>query len=153
PNHHRHVDTDCFRRLDRAGCDDVAAHDAAEDIDQNSLDRLVCKKNPECILHLFGIGAAADIEEVGGTASRQFDNVHSSHGETRTIHHASNAAVELDIVQTKLTGFDFERLFFVEIAEFLQIFVAIKCVVIEVHLSVESVTLVVTGDEKRIDLR
>ena len=34
----------------------------------------------------------------------QLDDVHSSHGETCTIHHAPNAAFQPDVVQVVLAG-------------------------------------------------
>lgn len=39
-------------------------------------------------------GAATDVEEVRGIAAIQLDDVHGGHGQTSTIHHATNIAYE-----------------------------------------------------------
>ena len=73
------------------------------------------------------------------------------HRQTGAVDHARDVAVELDVVEPELAGFDFERLFFVEIAKLFDVLVAIERVVVEIHLRVERVDLVVAGYEERID--
>ena len=95
------------------------------------------KQDAERVLHLLGIRAAADIEEVRRTAAGVLDDVHRRHRQARAVHHAGDVAVELDVVQAELRGFDFERIFFVQIAQFDQVLVTEQRVVVEVDLRVE----------------
>ena len=87
-----------------------------------------------------------------GTAAGQLDDVHRRHRQTGAVDHAGDVAVELDVVQAEFAGFDLQRLFFVQIAQFLDVLVAVQRVVVEVHLRIERVDLVVAGNEERIDL-
>ena len=61
----------------------VAAQDAAEDVDEHRLDARVRGQDAEGVLDLLRRGAAADVEEVGGLAARELDDVHGGHGEAR----------------------------------------------------------------------
>ena len=49
---------------------------------------------------------AADVEEVGGLAAIELDDVHGRHGEAGAVHHACDIPVKLDVVQVKLRRFD-----------------------------------------------
>jgi len=60
---------DLAGRRDDALGDDVAAHDAAEDVDQNALDIGIGEDELEGGGHALLGGAAADIEEVRGIAA------------------------------------------------------------------------------------
>ena len=53
------------------------------------------------------------------------------------VHHAAHVAVELDVVQAVLRGFDFERIFFGDVAQFAQVRVPEHGVVVEIHLGIE----------------
>ena len=64
PHHQRHLQADFLHRRDDALGDDVALHDAAEDVDQNALHVRVGGDDLERRRHLLLGGAAADIEEV-----------------------------------------------------------------------------------------
>jgi hypothetical protein len=57
----------------------VAAQDAAEDVDEHRLHVLVGHQDPERVLDLLGVGAAAHVEEVRRLAARQLDDVHGGH--------------------------------------------------------------------------
>jgi len=80
----------------------------------------------------------ADIKEIRGGATGVFDDVHGGHGEAGAVDHASNAAIELDVVQAIFGGFDFKRIFLIKVAEFAEILVTEERVVVESHLGVES---------------
>src|SRR5207247_401378 len=108
-------DTDRLRCFDDTGSNDIASYDSAKDINKDRLHVLVREKNAKCVLHLLGRRAATDVEEVRRTAARKLDDVHRAHRQTGAIHHASDIALELDVVQAELAGFDFHRVFFVEI--------------------------------------
>ena len=49
---------------------DVAAQDAAEDVDEHGLDARVGHQDAERVLDLLGVRAAADVEEVRRLARR-----------------------------------------------------------------------------------
>ena len=106
PNDKRHLQSDLFHRRDHPLGDDVAAHDAAENIDQNSLHFLVGGDDFECRRHLFLGCAAADIEKVGGFLAIELDDVHRCHGETGAVHHAADRAVERDVGKIVFGGLD-----------------------------------------------
>ena len=127
-----------MRRGDDAFGDDVAAHDAAEDIDQDALHVRIAEDDLEGRRDLLLGGAAADIEEVGGLAAVELDDVHGGHGEAGAVDHAADVAVELDVVQVVLGGLDFGRVFLVEVAQRQDVLVAEQRVVVEVHLGVEA---------------
>ena len=72
-----------------------------------------------------------------GDAAGVLDDVHGGHGEAGAVHHAGDVAVELDVVERVLGGFDFERVFFGDVAQVLEFLVAEHGVVVEVDLAVE----------------
>ncbi len=51
-------------------------------------------------------GVAADVQEVGGRAAVQLDDVHGSHGQAGAVDHAADAALQADVVQVELAGGD-----------------------------------------------
>ena len=102
----------------------VAAQDAAEDVDQHGLDVGVRHQDAEGVLDLLGVGAAADVEEVGRLAARQLDDVHRRHGQAGAVDHAADGAVEADVVQRELRRLDLERILFVGVAQRLEVGVA-----------------------------
>ena len=81
--------------------------------------------------------AAAYIKEVGGTAAGVLNDVHGRHGQAGAVHHAGDGAIELDVVERVLAGFHFKRIFFVDVAQRLDVGVAEERVVVEVDLGVE----------------
>ena len=87
-------------------------------------------------------GAAANVEEVGREFAVQLDDVHRRHGEAGAVDHAADVAVELDIGEVILAGFDFGRVFLGLVAQLGQILVAEQRVRIEAHLGVEHQQLV-----------
>src|SRR2546421_475086 len=138
---------------DDTGGENVAAQDAAKNIDEDGFDFRIAHQNAESVLDLFGGSAAANIEEIRGRAARVFDDVHGGHGEAGAVDHAGHAAIELDVVEAVLGGFDFERIFFIEVAEFAKILVAKERVVVKRHLGVERNEFAVTGEDARIDFQ
>src|SRR6476646_8103474 len=63
PHYQRHLEADFLHRGDHALGDDVAFHDAAEDVDQDALHVGIGGDDLECRGNLGLVGAAADIEE------------------------------------------------------------------------------------------
>ena len=152
PHHQRHVQVDLARRGDDAFGDHVAAHDAAEDVDQDALDVGILEDDLEGRGHALLGGAAADIEEVGGRGAIELDDVHGGHGEARAVHHAADLAVELDVVQRILGGLGLGGILLVDVAQRLEVLVTLERVVVEVHLGIERDHVARAGDDQRIDL-
>ena len=100
---------------------------------------LIGKQNAERILDLFGVGAAAHIQKIRGTAAGVLDDVHGGHRQARAVHHAGHVAVQLDVVQAEPRGFHFQRILFVQVAQLEQILVPEQRVIVEVDLGVERV--------------
>src|SRR5260370_17675504 len=140
-----------LRGGDDPGGENIAAEDAAENIDEDGFGCGIGHENAESTLELFGGGAAAEIEKVCGGAASVLDDIHGGHGETSAVNHAGDAAVELDVVEAVLGGFDFERILFIEVAEFAKFLVAEKRVVVKSHLGVEGDEFAFAGEHARID--
>ena len=134
------------------GRQNVAAQDAAKDVDEDALYFGIAGQNLEGVLHLLGVGASANVEEIRGRAASQLDDVHGGHGQTGAIDHAANGAVKLDVVELVARGLHFEWIFLVEVAQGRDFLVAIECVVVKGHLGVERDQPAVAGDDQRIDL-
>ncbi len=137
--------------------DDIAAHDASEDVDEDAVDGGVGEDDAEGLGDgFFGCGAS-DIEEVGGFAVEEFDGVHGCHRESGAVDEASDVAVECDVGHAVLGGFDFCGVFFGWVCECLEVFVAEHGVVVEVELRVDrddlsiGVGVVWWGDDEGID--
>src|SRR5262249_27632408 len=62
-----------------------------------------------------------------------------------------HVAVEFDVVQAEFAGFDFQRIFLVQVAQFLDVLMTIECVVVKIHLRVERVNFVISCNKERID--
>ena len=139
-------------RGDQALGQHVAAQDAAEDVDQDALDVLVRHQDAEGVLDLLGVGAAADVEEVGRLAAGQLDDVHRRHGQAGAVDHAADRAVEADVVQRELRRLDLERILFVGVAQRREVLVPEHRVVVEGHLRVEREQVALLGDDQRVDL-
>ena len=61
-----------LRRADHAFGDDVAPHDAAEDVDEDAFDIVVGQDDLEGLGHALGRGAAADVEKIGRRTARSW---------------------------------------------------------------------------------
>ena len=109
PHHQRHLQRHFLGRGDDAFGDDVAFHDAAENVDQDSLHIGIADDDLEGGGDFFLGGAAAHIQEVGGLAAVKLDDVHGGHGQARAIHHAADLAVELDVGEIVFGGFHLHR--------------------------------------------
>src|SRR5688572_12295080 len=107
--------------FDNAGGDDVAIHDSAEDVDEDSFYVGVTEDDFECRGDLLFAGAAADVEEIRGTAAVMLDDIHGGHRETSAVHKARDVPIQLDVIQAKFAGLDFKRRFFGQVAHVLDI--------------------------------
>ena len=139
------------RRDDPLG-DDVAAHDAAEDVDQDALHGGIAEDDLERRGHLLGGRAAADVEEVGGEHAVELDDVHRRHREAGAVDHAADIAVELDVGEVIFGRLDLGRILLGLVAEREDVLVAEQRVGIERHLGVEHEQFLALGHDQRVDL-
>ena len=58
-----------------------------------------------------------DVEKVGGFTAKQLNGVHGRHGKSGTVDKTADVAIERDVREIELGGFNFRRIFFVEIAQ------------------------------------
>src|SRR5215212_8962675 len=149
----RHLNADGPGGLDDAARDHVGADDAAEDVDEHGADGRVGEQDAEGRLDPLLRGAAAHVEEVGGLAARELDDVHRRHREPRAVDHAGDVAVELDVVEVELRRLDLQRLLLVEVAQGVEVRVAEHRVVVEGDLGVEREQPPVLRQEERVDLK
>src|SRR3954453_1312652 len=117
PDDQRYAQRHVARRRYDPFCDDVAAHDAAEDVDQDALHGRIAEDDLERRRHLFLRGAAAYVEKVRGLATLELDDVHRCHRQAGAIHHAADRSVELDVAEVELGRFDLHRVLFREVAK------------------------------------
>ena len=148
----RCLDLDPAEGLDDPVGDLGALGDAAEDVDEDGLDRLVEVDDLERGRHHVGRGAAADVEEVGGGAAHLVHDVERAHGETGAVGDDADGAVEADVLEALLPG---EQLTLVELLGGLELGplgVAELGVRIEADLGVEGVHLAIRCEDERVDL-
>src|SRR5450830_1179639 len=146
------LDADLLDGVHDAGRDDVAAHDAAEDVDEDGLHVRVGQDDPHRVLDLLLVRAAADVQEVRRATARELNDVHRGHREAGAVHHAAYVPVELDVVEAELRRLDLERVFLVEVAVLLDVGMPKERVVVEVHLGVERDDVTAARDQERVDL-
>ena len=132
--------------------DRVAAHDAAEDVDEDALDLRVAQHDLERLGDLLRRRAAADVEEVRRLAAEQLDRVHRRHREPGAVDEAADVAVERDVREIELRRLDLRRVLLVEVAHLDDVRMAEQRVAVEVELRVERDHLAVAGEDQRIDL-
>src|SRR6185312_11741449 len=96
-NHQRDIEADLLHRGDDAVGNDVAFHDAAENVDQDALHVRIRGDDLEGCRDLVLGGAAADIEKVRRRHAVELDDVHGRHGKAGAVDHATNLAVERDV--------------------------------------------------------
>src|SRR6478609_9126900 len=151
-NDERNLETDFLNRCDNAFGDDVALHDAAEDVDEDALDLRVGRDDLEGSRDLLLAGATADVAEVSRLLAVQLDDVHRRHGETGAVDHAADVAVERHVSEVPLGGLDFLGVLFGLVAQRLDVVVAEQRVAVEGHLGVEDAQVAVLHDDQRVDL-
>src|SRR6218665_4039449 len=149
----RHGQVHGLAGADHAGGDGVAAHDAAEDVDQDAFDLGVAEHDLEGFGDLLCRGATAHVQEVGRRAAEQLDGVHRGHGQAGAVDQAADVAVHADVGQVELRGQHFGRVFFPEIAVGHDLGVAPQRVGVEVALGVERGQPVLAVAVQRVDLQ
>lgn len=130
----------------------VAADNATENVDKDGSDLGVAGDELESLTDGLGSGTAADIEEVGGLAAVELDNVHGGHGETGTVDEAANVTVELDKVQAALGSTDLVGVLLGRVAHLENLLLAEVGIVVEAKLGVHAENLVVRSLGEGVDL-
>lgn len=138
--------------VDETGGNVVAADDATENVDKDGSDLGVASDEFESLTDGLGSGTPTDVEEVGGLAAVQLDNVHGGHGKTSTVDEAANVAVKLDKVQAALGSADLVSVFLGRVAHLENILLAEVGVVVKAKLGVHAQDLVVRGLGEGVDL-
>ena len=92
-------ETDFLDGFDDAGGDDVAIHDATENVDEDGLHVRIAQDDLERRGNLILRSPTTHVQEVGRHAAEVLDDVHGGHGQTGTIDHAGNVAIQPDIIQ------------------------------------------------------
>src|SRR5262245_23257607 len=116
-HHERHLQAEVAGCRHHALGDQVAAHDAAEDVHQDGADVRVAEDELERLLHLLLVRTPAGVEEVRRTPAAEGDHVESRHREARAVHHAADVAVEPDVREVDLLGRALARVLLLGVAE------------------------------------
>src|SRR6185312_15880750 len=151
-DHQRHLEADLLDRGDHAFGDHVAAHDAAEDVDQDAFDVGIGGDDLEGRGDLLLARAAADIEEVRRLFAIELDDVHGGHRKPGAVDHAPDIAVECDVSEVVFVRLDLLGVFLGDIAQFAEVRMPEQGVVVEAHLGVEQAQVPVLHDDQRVDL-
>src|SRR5688572_26244698 len=152
PHHERYAHAELGGRGHHALGDQVAAHDAAEDVHEDRAHLLVAQDQLEGFLHLVLVGAAAGVEEVRRPAAADGDHVERRHRKACAVDHAADVAVEPDVGEVDLLGGALTRVLLVRVAQRGDVGVPVERVVVEVQLAVEREQLPLLRDDERVDL-
>ena len=128
---------DFAHRLDDAFGDQVAAHDAAENIHQDRAHVVVRQDQLEGLGDFFRGCAAADVEEIGRFTAVQLDQVHGRHGQSGAVDHAGDVAVERDVIETVFVRAAFFDLFLIRVTQLGEQLLTVERVVVQVDLAVQ----------------
>ena len=71
----------------------------------------------ERLSDLLLAAAASHVQEVGRRVSNLGNNVHRRHGEPGAVHHASNVAVQLDVLHALIVGVPLKRVLLGRVAQ------------------------------------
>jgi len=153
PHHHRHHHPEVAHRGDDAFGEDVAAEDAAEDVDEHRLHVAVGEQDAEGVLDLVGARAPATSRKLAGAppASLMMSMVAMARPAPLTMQ-PTVSPLELDVVQAVLGGLDLEGLLLVEVAQLDELGMAKERVVVEVDLRVEGEDVARLRDQEGVDL-
>ena len=143
----------CLRRVDHALGDDVALHDAAEDVDQ---DRLHASGSRSMILNasvtFSAVAPPPTSRKLAGLAAVELDDVHRRHREAGAVHQAADVAVERDVARSYFdastsAGSSSSRSRIATMSGWRKSALSSKLI-----FASSAITLAVAGDDQRIDL-
>lgn len=100
-----HFDIDLAGCLHDTLCYRVALHDATKDIHKDGIDFRVLTKDLKSGAHLLSASTSTNVQEVGRATTLELDDVHSGHGEACAVHHASDVAIERNVVESDSSRF------------------------------------------------
>jgi hypothetical protein len=146
------LDVDASQCLDDAVGHLLAAGDAAEDVDEDGLDLVVGVDDLEGSGHDVGVGAAADVQEVGRPAAHLVDHVAGTHGQARPVGDDPDRAVETDVLEVLRLGQPLAFVEFFGAGEVGPLGMTEGGVVVEADLGVEGVHPTVRREDQRVDL-
>ena len=99
---------------------------------------------------MFG-GSTAHVEEVCGFATVVLDDIHRRHRQTGAIDETGDVSIEPNVAQAVLRGFDFARIFLLDVAIGLDFRVSEQRVVVEIEFGIERTNIAAFGDDERVD--
>ena len=102
--------------------------------------------------HHVGVGAAADVEEVGRPATDLVDDVERAHGQAGAVGDDADRTLEADVLQALVPGQALALVQLLGRRELLPLRVAEGGVVVEADLGVEGVHLAGRLEDQRVDL-
>lgn len=138
--------------VDETVSDSITTHNTAENVDKDGRDLGVAGDQLESLLNGRGSSTTTNIQEVGGLAAIQLDDVHSSHGKTGAVNEAADITIQLDEVQAGLGSTDLISVLLGLIAHLEDVLLPEVGVVVKTELGVHAHNLVVRGLGQRVDL-
>jgi len=114
------------------------AGEGLTDVDKDGLYLLLGEDNLKRLLDGSGGRASSDVEEVGGVAAVELEDVHRRHGEAGAVDEAANVAVELDEVEAVLGGVDLSRVLLRLVAHGKDVLLAELGVLVKAELGVHA---------------
>src|SRR5208283_947742 len=135
-DHQRNGDAELLPRHQDSAGNVVTARDAAEYVDQDRADVILAEDDPKRAQHLFGVGASAHVQEIGGACAEVLDQVHGGHGKARAVDYAADGAVQAHVGKPVGPGFKLIRSILLGAAHHLQLGMLVQRAVIENDLRV-----------------
>jgi len=146
------LEVEVLDSVDQTGGDGVAPYDTTKDVDEDGSHLLVAGDELKGLLDGGGGGTSTDVEEVGGLAAVELDDVHGGHGETGAVDKAANVTLELDEVEAGLSSANLLGVLLRSIAPAKDLLLPVVGVVVEAELGVHAQNLVVRGLGEGVDL-
>src|SRR5690606_30597943 len=152
-NHNRYFNANFFHSTDYTFGNHVATHDTTKDIDEYGFYVGVRQDDLERFNHtLFG-RTTAHIKEVSRLTAVQLHDVHGTHGQTGTVYHAADVAIQCHVVQFPLGSMSFARIFLRRVTHGLQVFVTVQSVAVDHNFGIQTVQVAFVGDHQRVDFQ
>ena len=138
--------------LDDGSGEVVASKDSTEDVDEDSFDFGIGVKKFQGFCQLLAFGATADIKEIGGLTSVEFDDIHSGHGKTGAVDEAANVTSDMDVVEVEVLGVLFARVILSLVLLSGEILLTEQSVGVDGDLGISSEHLSLLGKNEGVDL-
>ena len=148
---HRFVEGVQLVGLDDGGGEVVATKDATEDVDKDGFDFWVIVEKLESLGQLLTLGTAAHVEEIGGLASVQLNDVHGGHGQASTVDQATDVSSNVNVVQVEVLGVLLASVVLGLILLCGEIFLTEGGVRVNSDFGISGENLVIFGENERVD--